>query len=254
MPSSKYFDNEQYSDTDGFEQRNKVNQGVIREDLVPVLNSLGLSVMLPSADKHPVLVPEALADEWLDFRGPNPFRPPDVLCFNPHGPCSMLYVEFKDFPMMQRFPCTGFHLKYLRTYLACQHHMEIPVLVLFRDSVSRESDCKLGEGYKSAFIRGGKELFYGGFLADLDRPYRSKCLVDDSQVRWYSQESLQDRGTPVMRTLDEIAGAIRAGGLKRKEIPPGELAYWDLAQGRCRPWGFVPMREPKKLVVFSVKN
>jgi hypothetical protein len=252
--SSAHFENETYSDTKGFEERNERNRDVIGKELAPALNALGLSVILASADKDAVPIPEALEDKWLDFRGPNPFRPPDLLCFNPWGPCPFLFVEFKHFPVMQLYPCTGFHLKHLRVYLACQHHMGVPVLVLFRDLVSREKDGKLGEGYRSAFIRDGKEHFYGGLLADLDRPHLTQSFKYDDQIRWYSQEDLQDRGTPVMRTLEEIVGGIRAGGMSKREIPPGDLAYWGLIQNKCREHGFAPMREPGKLVVFSVKK
>jgi hypothetical protein len=239
-----------YSSSRTFEEKNEKNRAIMEAELVPALNALDLKVVLASADKEAVSVPAAIADEWLDFRGPNPYRPPDLLCHNPWGTsCKYIWVEFKDFPMMQKYPCTGFQLKHLRTYLSVQHHFETPVLVLFRDSADREVDNKLGEGYRSAFIRGGKEHFYGGLLADL-KPNFSISLTSDSQVRWYSQESLQERDTPVMRTLEEIASDLRAGKVLRKEVPPEDLEYWGIMQHKCGQHGFSPMREPKKLVVF----
>jgi hypothetical protein len=274
---SRYFDKTRYQGAIGFGEKLAKNEDEIKFSVIPDLVKEGCSVMLPSVDKFPFF--PAIHEEWPDtaYDASKGARPPDIEVLDPRfnfrfaGTDSMrVFVEFKDFPQMSRYPATGFRIHCARTYIACQHYMRQPVVCLFRDDEPHERGNMDANPpmipYQSAFKEGGKYLLYGDLLMDM-KIHEESCFLrridrskKDFQIRWWSQNrpgpgNIGADNAPIMKPWPEIAELLRSGKVRKKMGDPEGLPIWDFIQEHSEAAGFPKMRVPDGgLVWFTAEE
>lgn len=260
----------EYSETYGFEDRRELNDQKILELLLPCLTKEGCLVHPSNLDRAPLAMGGRVRRRWIDpvKAGGDPVRPPDIQPHNPdfnirgaEGLKSVL-VEVKDFAQMNNTLSTGFKFSHVRTYLAVQHHYEMPVVLLFRDNpVQERGKVPRLSPYVSAFKEGDEYFWYGNLLLDMEL-HEPSCFLrnarrGDDQIRWVAQRGrgYQDDGRPVMKPLHDILRLLRDGSVAKRRVDPNDLPLWRFIQAESAARGYPKMREPDGgLVYFTAKG
>lgn len=260
---SQHYDTE-YADQPGFKPKLEANDRIIKEEYFPQLELLGFRFPENRFDASPLqLTPEQQAD-WIEPLQPrNGIRGPDLLSLDcdlvkvKDSASKQVFFEIKDFPQENNFLMQGIPYRNVRTYIAVQHLLGIPVFALFRDNAKQEAGTDRLTPYVSAFKDNGRYLVYGDLLFDMylrrGRSYDVGQSNDKQEIRWQAQQE-RDGSMPCMKPISAIARMLGDGKIRKVKADPTDLPLWKFIQEQS-----VKMNEPQLkvpeggLIYFTAK-